>query len=53
MSNLNVVKSWVYKNVLIWKMSNGQHMIEGDKTKGNYKTLAEAKRNIGNSIWAR
>ena len=53
MKNLIVVKSWVYKNVLIWKMSDGQHIIEGDRTKGRYLTLAEAKKNIGNSIWAR
>lgn len=53
MKNLNVVKSWVYKNVLIWKMSDGQHIIEGDRTKGRYSTLAEAKKNISNSIWAR
>ena len=51
MQNLNVVKSWVYKNVLIWKMSDGQHIIEGDRTKGRYLTLAEAKRNIHNSIY--
>lgn len=51
MKNFSVVKSWVYKNVLIWKMSDGQHIIEGDKTKGRYSTLAEAKRNIHNSIY--
>lgn len=51
MENLSVVKSWVYKNILIWKMSDGQHIIEGDKTKGRYPTLAEAKRKIHNSIY--
>ena len=51
MKNPNVVKSCVYKNILIWKMSDGQHIIEGDRTQGRYKSIAEAKRNINNSIW--
>lgn len=53
MKNFNVEKSWVYKNILIWKMSDGQYIIEGDRTQGRYKSLAEAKRNINNSIWVR
>ena len=51
MKNPNVVKSWAYKNILIWKMSDGQYIIEGDRTQGRYKSLAEAKRNMNNSIW--
>lgn len=53
MKNLNVVKSWEYKGVLIWKMSDGQYIIEGDRTERRYSTLVEAKKNIGNSIWVR
>ena len=46
-----VVKSWVYKNILIWKISSGKYIVEGDATKQEYNSLLEAKKNIKNSIW--